>query len=243
MIFDSLQIIIPVYNEGENIIKCLGQIEAKIITPHRIFIVYDFDEDSTIPAVNGFIGEQNAKNIFLIKNQYGKGVLNAIRSGFDSTKDGVVLVVMADSSDDLSIVDSMFGEINQGYDIVCGSRYMKGGSQVGGPRFKKLLSRIAGISLHLITRIPTHDITNSFKMYRKSVLNNIEIESNGGFEIGMEIVIKAFSKDYKITEVPSTWKDRVAGKSRFRLLKWLPQYIRWYLYAIRERLKNMLGVK
>ena len=153
------------------------------------------------------------------------------------------MVVMANSSDDLSIVDSMFGEINQGYDIVCGSRYMKGGSQVGGPRFKKLLSRIAGISLHLITRIPTHDITNSFKMYRKSVLNNMEIESNGGFEIGMEIVIKAFSKGYKITEVPSTWKDRVAGKSRFRLLKWLPQYIRWYLYAIRERLKNMLGVK
>jgi len=243
MIFDSLQVIIPVYNEGEDIVKTLGQIEAKVITPHRIFIVYDFDEDNTIPAVNEFMREQNAKNIFMVKNQYGKGALNAIRTGFDSTKDGVVEVVMADSSDDLSVVHSMFEEINQGYDIVCGSRYMKGGRQIGGPRFKRFLSRVAGISLHLITRIPTHDITNSFKMYRKSVLDNIEIESSGGFEIGMEIAIKAFLKGYKITEIPSTWQGRVAGKSRFRLLKWLPQYIRWYLYAIRERLKNMLGVK
>jgi len=243
MIFDSLQIVIPVYNEGENIAETLADIESKVTTPHSILLVYDFDEDSTIPVVNEIIREQNATNIFLIRNRNGKGVLNAIKTGFDSAKDGVVLLVMADLSDDLSIVDSMFEEINQGYDIVCGSRYMKGGKQVGGPRVKKLLTRTAGISLHLITRIPTHDITNSFKMYRKGVLNSIEIESSGGFEIGMEIVIKAFFKGYKITEVPSTWRDRTAGKSRFKLLKWLPAYIRWYLHAIREHFKNMLGVK
>lgn len=243
MIFDSLQIIIPVYNEGENIVKTLGQIEAQVITPHCIFIVYDFDGDNTIPAVKEFVTERNVTNILLVKNLYGRGVLNAIRTGFDSIKDGVALVVMADSSDDLSIVDSMFEKINEGYHIVCGSRYMEGGRQVGGPRFKKFLSRIAGISLHLITRIPTHDITNSFKMYRESVLNNIEIESSGGFEIGMEITVKAFLKGYKITEVPSTWQDRVAGKSRFRLLKWLPAYIRWYVYAIRGQFKSMLGVR
>ena len=243
MIFDSLQIVIPVYNEGENIGKTLAEIESKITTPHSILLVYDFDEDSTIPVVNEIIREQNATNIFLIRNRYGKGVLSAIRTGFDSAKHGVVLVVMADSSDELSVVDGMFEKINQGYDIVCGSRYMKGGKQVGGPIIKGLLSRIAGRSLHLITGIPTHDITNSFKMYRRAVLDDMKIESRGGFEIGMEIVIKAFLKGYKITEIPSTWRDRIAGKSRFRLLKWLPAYIRWYLYAIREQFKNMLGVK
>lgn len=243
MIFDSLQIVIPVYNEGENIGKTLAEIENNITTPHSILLVYDFDEDNTIPVVNEIIREQNATNIFLIRNRYGKGVLNAIRTGFDSAKDGVVLVVMADSSDELSVVDTMFEKINQGYDIVCGSRYMKGGKQVGGPIIKGLLSRIASKSLHLITGIPTHDITNSFKMYRRAVLDDMKIESRGGFEIGMEIIIKAFFKGYKITEIPSTWRDRTAGKSRFRLLRWLPAYIRWYLYAIRQQSKKMLGVK
>jgi len=240
MTFDSLQIAIPVYNEAGNIAYTLRQIEAKVVTPHYIYIVYDFDEDNTIPVVKEFIREQKAENVFLIKNKYGKGVLNAIRTGFDSTQEGVVLVVMADSSDDMSIVDTMFEKINQGYDIVCGSRYMKGGKQIGGPRFKKFLSRTADISLHLITGIPTHDATNSFKMYRKSVLDDIEIESSGGFEIGMEIVVKAFLKGYKITEVPSTWRDRTAGKSQFRLFKWLPAYIWWYLFALRGRLKQIL---
>jgi len=73
-------------------------------------------------------------------------------------------------------------------------------------------------------------------MYRKCVLAEIGIESRGEFEIGMEIVVKAFLKGYKITEVPSTWQDRTAGKSRFKLLKWLPRYIRWYLYALKKRL-------
>jgi glycosyltransferase involved in cell wall biosynthesis len=231
----------PVYNEGENIAKTLGEVEDKIGTPHTILIVYDFDEDNTIPVVQDMARQRPAMRVSLVRNRYGRGVLNAIRTGFDSTKDGVVLVVMADSSDDLPVVDSMFEKINQGYDIVCGSRYMRGGKQVGGPIIKGLLSRVAGKSLHFVTGIPTHDISNSFKMYRKSVLTDIEIESHGGFEIGMEIVVKAFYKGYRITEVPSTWLDRTAGKSRFKLMKWLPGYIRWYLYALTKRRKCSLG--
>ena len=243
MIFDSLQIVIPVYNEGENIGKTLAEIESKITTPHSILLVYDFDEDNTLPIVNEIIREQNLNNVFLVKNSLGRGVLNAIRTGFDATKDGTVLVVMADSSDDLSVVDTMFEKMNQGYDIVCGSRYMKGGKQIGGPIIKGLLSRLAGVSLHVITGIPTHDITNSFKMYRRDVLDDMKIESVGGFEIGMEIVIKAFFKGYKITEVPSTWRDRTAGESRFKLMKWLPRYVRWYVFAVTGRFRNARRVK
>ena len=240
MTFDSLQIAIPVYNEAGNIAHTLEQLEAMVTVPHRILIIYDFAEDDTVPVVKEFIREQKAENIFLVKNKYGRGVLNAIRTGFDSIEDGAILVVMADSSDDISIVDAMFEKINQGYDVVCGSRYMRGGNQIGGPQFKKFLSRTAGISLHLITGIPTHDATNSFKMYRKSLLDTIKIESHGGFEIGMEIAIKAFLKGYKIAEIPSTWRDRAAGESRFKFRRWLPSYIRWYLYTVVERLRNIL---
>jgi len=239
--FNLLNIVIPVYNEAENIKNTISEINQRVSTPHNIFIIYDFDEDNTLPVARNLMKEQN--NIELVKNKYGKGVLNAIKTGFENIKEGVILVVMADLSDDLSKVDEMFEKISEGYDIVCGSRYMKGGRQIGGPRFKKLLSRLAGVSLHYLTGIPTHDITNSFKMYTKKVLDDIKIESNGGFELGMEIVIKAFFKGYKITEVPCVWRDRSAGKSRFKLWKWLPNYIYWYLFAISGSLRSLLRVK
>lgn len=70
---------------------------------------------------------------------------------------------------------------------------------------------------------------------RPTLLNDIKIESNGGFELGMEIVIKASLKGYKITEVPSIWRGRGTGESRFRLWKWSPKYMHWYLYAVRGK--------
>jgi hypothetical protein len=81
--------------------------------------------------------------------------------------------------------------------------------------------------------LPTHDVANSFKKSAKEGLNDITIECKGGFKIGMEIVVKAFQKGYRITEVPCRWRDRERGKTRFRLWKWLPKYMRWYLFAIR----------
>jgi len=235
--YDTINIIIPVYNEGPNIKHTLGEIEKKVTSPYHVFIIYDHDEDNTIEAVNEYM--QDRKNITLVKNKYGSGVLNAIKTGFITIDDGVAVVVMADLSDEISKIDEMFTKINQGYDIVCGSRYIRGGGQIGGPGFKKMLSRIAGISLHYITGIPTHDISNSFKMYTKKVLNDIVIESRGGFEVGMEITVKGFFKGYKITEIPTVWQDRSAGESKFRLWKWLPEYIHWYLFAIKQKVRGL----
>ncbi len=227
-----LDIIIPVFNEKDVIVSTLEEIRSKVLTSHRIFIVYDFEADNTIPVVKEYIQSSKIANIILLKNDYGKGVINAIKKGFHASEALATLVVMGDLSDDLSVVDSMFSKIKEGYDIVCGSRYMRGGRQIGGPLFKGFLSRMAGLSLHWITKIPTHDISNSFKMYRTSLLKIITIESTGGFEIGLEVLVKAFVEGYKITEIPSIWSDRVAGKSNFKLLKWLPKYLKWYLYAI-----------
>jgi len=231
--YSALCIVIPVYNEGGNIRQTIREIEGKIRTPHDILVVYDFEEDDTLPAVREMIME-GLSNMRLVRNKYGRGVLNAIKTGFESAGEGAVLVVMADLSDDLAVVDTMFKRMNEGSDIVCGSRYMKGGRQVGGPLFKKMLSRAAGVSLHYLAGLPTRDVTNSFKMYSKEVLDNIRIESGGGFELGMEIVVKAHFMGYKISEVPSTWQDRVAGESRFMLRKWLPKYLHWYFFAIRS---------
>jgi len=241
MRFGSLQIIIPVYNESENIIVTLEQIREKVRTPHTIRIIYDFEEDNTLPVARDYINRTGLNNILQIRNKYGGGVLNALKTGFDSCPDGVVLVVMADCSDDIGIIDAMFQKISQGFDIVCGSRYMRGGSQIGGPILKKLMSRMAGVSLHLLTSLPAHDASNSFKMYRTTVLRDIQLESKGGFEIGMEILVKAYLRGYKIAEVPSIWRDRTAGKSRFKLSKWLPKYLYWYFYGVVVHYKNLIG--
>ena len=145
---------------------------------------------------------------------------------------------MADLSDELSVVPQMHALIHQGCDVVCGSRYMKGGKQIGGPFLKGFLSRAAGLTLHWLAGVPTKDVTNSFKMYRTSFLRTVQFESSGGFEIGMEVVVKAYVDGKRIAELPSTWTDRVAGESRFRLFKWLPNYLRWYFYAFRGRLRR-----
>jgi hypothetical protein len=171
----------------------------------------------------------------LVKNRFGRGVVAAIRTGFREVGRGPALVVMADLSDDLSIVPRLLELYDLGHRVVCPSRYMRGGRQRGGPWLKQILSRSAGMSLRLLVRFPTHDATNNFRLYDAALVNELEIDSTGGFELALELTAKAFRRGEKIGEVPTTWRDRTAGCSRFRLMKWLPKYLYWYLYALRAR--------
>ena len=234
-----LDIVVPVYNEALNIENCLNELSRKIAIPFRVMIVYDFHEDNTLPVLETI--KNNYKfQINLVKNNIGRGPLNAIKAGFQASKSEAVLVLMADLADDVKIVDDMYHLFEKGIDIVCGSRYMKGGKHRGGPLLKGILSRYAGISLHYLTGIPTKDATNSFKLYSRRVIQ-IPIESVGGFELGMELVIKAYFKGYMIAELPSTWRERTAGKSRFDMKKWIPQYLKWYMKALKWKyLKNTI---
>lgn len=226
-----IDIIVPAYKEGKNILPLFEEIAQKIKAPHQVKVICDMVDDPTIEAVEQVKNNYNFA-IATAVNTYGRGVVNAIKFGMDRAEADYILIMMADSSDRLEAVDLMAEKIDEGYDLVCGSRYMKGGKQIASPLLKGLLSRIAGQSLHFISRIPTHDITNSFKMYRKSMLQEIKIESCGGFEIGMEITVKAYIQGYKITEVPSIWVERKAGKSNFKLWRWLPRYIYWYCWCL-----------
>jgi glycosyltransferase involved in cell wall biosynthesis len=230
----EVDFVMPVYNEGAQIGRALEEIDKNVPLSKRILVVYDFDEDNTVPAVTAL--QPKYPEVELVKNTIGRGVLNAIRSGIAATTAEVVIITMADLSDDLANVSRMVALIrDEGFDIVCASRYMKGGRQIGGPKLKKFLSRTAGQSLHWLTGIPTHDATNAFRAYRRQVLLETTIESQGGFEYSLEITAKAFAAGRRITEVPTTWRDRSAGQSRFKLRAWLPQYLRWYRYALTHR--------
>jgi glycosyltransferase involved in cell wall biosynthesis len=233
----ELTIIIPVYEEGANFPALWRELTHDVQSPFTAIVIYDFDEDNTVPVVQRIIA-QGEPRLRLKRNLFGRGVVPAIRTGFQTAPDGPVLVLMADLSDDLTKVDTMLQLYEQGYDIVVASRYMKGGRLIGGPWFKQGLSRLAGVSLYYLRRIPTHDATNAFKIYDRAMVDSFTIESHGGFELNLELTVKAFLGGYRITEVPSTWRDRTAGQSRFQLWKWLPRYLYWYFYAFRRKSRN-----
>jgi glycosyltransferase involved in cell wall biosynthesis len=232
-----LTIVIPVFNEGANFPALWLEMVRHLDFPYKALVAYDFEEDDTLAVVQQIIA-QGETRLRLIKNTYDRGVVGAIRTGFDAAPAGPVLVVMADLSDDLSQVAKMLELYQLGSHIVVGSRYMKGGKLIGGPWFKQLLSRLSGLSLYWLRGMPTHDATNAFKIYDRAMLDDIHIESRGGFELSLEITVKAFLAGFSISETPATWRDRTAGTSRFRLLKWLPHYLKWFFMAFQPKSRS-----
>jgi glycosyltransferase involved in cell wall biosynthesis len=229
----KLSIIIPVHNEQDNITDMINKIESSLDIPHELVVVNDHSQDATPELVARLSKQYN--NIRMVENKLDKGFANALKTGFNSIKTDIAIPVMGDLCDDLSTIIKMFDKINEGYDIVCGARYVKGGSRIGGSRIKGFFSCFAGKSLHYLLGLPTHDIANAFKMYRKKVIDSIDMQARG-FEISMEIPLRAYYLGFKITEVPTVWKERTRGKSSFKMFKILPDYLKLYVWAVFKRL-------
>jgi len=225
----ELAIVLPVYNEGEAVEPVLRALAAGVRTSHELVVVYDFDGDTTVPVVARLAGE--IPGLRGLRNDLGRGVLNAMRAGIAGTTAPYVLISMADGSDEPHVVDPMVALARSGADVVAASRYMRGGHQVGGPLFKRLMSRTAGLTLHWFAGVPTHDPTNNFKLYSRRFLDATTIESEAGFELALELTVKATLAGRRVAEVPTTWRDRTAGQSNFKLRKWLPHYLHWYRVA------------
>jgi dolichol-phosphate mannosyltransferase len=232
----ELSIVVPVYNEPDNIGPTLRRMAEHVRTSHEVLVVYDFDADTTVPVVRELQPELPA--VRLHRNDIGRGVLNAMKAGIAEAGGEVILITMADGSDEMDRVDEMVALARDGAAIVAGSRYMKGGRQIGGPLLKRTLSRAAGLSVHWLAGVPIHDATNNFKLYRRDFLESVTIESTGGFELALELTAKARRAGLPMAEVPTTWRDRSAGESRFAFRAWLPRYLRWYIFAMRSNRRN-----
>jgi dolichol-phosphate mannosyltransferase len=235
----ELAVVLPVYNEGEAVEPVLRGLSAGVSTPHELVVVYDFDEDTTVPVIARLVAE--IPGLRGLRNDIGRGVLNAMKSGIAGTSAPYVLISMADGSDEPHVVDSMVGLARAGADVVSASRYMRGGGQVGGQVLKRLMSRAAGLTLHWFAGVPTHDPTNNFKLYSRRFLDSVTIESTAGFELALELTVKATLMGRSVAEVPTTWRDRTAGQSNFKLRKWLPHYLHWYRVAFMGRLRRLAG--
>jgi glycosyltransferase involved in cell wall biosynthesis len=230
----QVSIIIPVYQEGEAILGCLARVLREVTLPCEVLIVHDTADDSTVPYVDK-VTEEDAR-VRAVLNTYGRGPANAIRFGIAAAEAPVAVVTMADGSDDPRQIDDLARLVDRGVVVAAASRYMPGGQQVGGPRFKRMMSKWAGKSLHLLARAGTRDATNSFKAYSTDFVREVGIESRTGFEIGLELTAKATRLRLPVAEIPTIWLDRALGESRFDLGRFLPGYLRWYFFAYGRRL-------
>ncbi len=229
-----VSVVITAYNEGDTIVACLDRVLEAVTLPCEVLVVYDSPDDTTAPYVEKYA--QSDSRVVPALNAYGRGPARAIRWGIDHARANVVVVTMADGCDDPQQIDQLARLVERGVVVAAASRYMKGGQQVGGPLLKRTMSRTAGISLHALARVGTRDATNSFKAYDRSFVQSVGIESDAGFEVGLELVAKARRLRLPVAEVPTIWLDRSFGVSNFKLAKWLPSYLRWYRFAYGRKL-------
>jgi len=224
----TVDILIPVYNEGKNIQPVIRELKSCVKTPFRILICYDFDEDNTLTALTPDLTE--GLDIHLIKNR-GRGVHAAIMTGFEKSHCPCVIVYPADDIDNAPILDEMVEKWREGAEIVAASRFIPGGCMIGCPWLKAALVRTVALSLYIVAGIPVHDPTNGFRLFSRRVLNEIPVESSQGFTYAIELLVKAHRLGWKVAEVPSKWFERKSGQSRFKIFGWARAYLRWYWYA------------
>ena len=224
----ELDIVIPVYNEGRNIVATLAALARSVTTPARVLICYDHAEDDTLPAIRNT--PQEDLPVEFVRNA-GRGAHSAVMTGFAISTAPFVLMYPADDDYNARMLDRMVALGRDGCDIVCASRFMPDGAMVGCPPLKALLVRAANFTLRHLARLPTTDASNGFRLFSRRVVERIAVESDQGFCYSIELLVKAHRLGWKIADVPVQWFERRHGKSRFRVLKWLPAYLRWYFYA------------
>ena len=229
-----VSVVIPAYNEGTHITPVLDRLVEAVTLPCEVLVVVDFPEDTTLPALSPY-ADLEQPTVHGVVSDYGRGPAQAIRYGINAATSPVVVVTMADGCDDPRQIDELTRLIERGVVVAAASRYMPGGQQVGGPFFKRLLSRTAGQSLFWFARIGTRDATNSFKAYDRAFVERVGIESRDGFEIGLELTAKARRQRLPVAEIPTIWLDRPVGDSNFKIARWLPKYLRWYKFAFGPR--------
>jgi len=229
-----ISIVIPAKDEAVRIGRALTRILAAVRSSCEIIVVTDSAADPTWEEVQARAAAE--PRLRCLVSEYGPGPANAIRYGIDDARAEVVVVTMADNSDDPRQIDELAALVERGAAVAVASRYSRGGGQIGGPIVKGLLSQLAGRSLHLLARPGTRDATNSFKAYSTSFVREVGIDSRQGFAIGIELTAKARRLRRQVAEIPTIWLDRQDGTSGFRMLAWMPSYLRWYLFCFGRKL-------
>jgi len=235
----KLSIVIPVLNECTSLSIMLKFLKASIDVSHEVLIVYDSLNDTSIPTIK--LMQKSYLGLKGIHNKLGRGVPNAIKSGVNASTGDFILIFTADDMGPVPSIKDMISLMDDGCDLVGGTRYAYGGKRIGGSIIGSILSRIGNKTFRLLSGSVFTDSTEGVMIFKKSIFNQMKIESKDlSWAVAFEISIKAQGIATKLGEVPMVSIDRLyGGESSFSLGPWLKEYIRWYFYGI----KKLLAIK
>jgi dolichol-phosphate mannosyltransferase len=211
-------LIIPFKNEKEYAELTMQTAYADMVGKGLDFelIAVDDSSDGTWEILEQF--QRTHNNIIVIKGGNPPGYGKALRKGFSAATGDILIPFNGDLCDSLEDVDSYIKLINDGYDMVFGSRYMEGGKILGHPTAKVYLSRAGNAFLQWMFNAKCTDFTNTFKAYRREVVDAVSPQADG-YDLGLELALKGIIKGYKYTTIPVVWSDRQYGISKMSILK------------------------
>jgi uncharacterized protein (TIRG00374 family) len=214
--------VVPARNEEGNIktvIDALSPVlnDSTLIDDYEIIVVDDNSTDSTGRLIEDLAQKDSHIRPFHRTTTPGFG--NAIKTGMKEAKGDIVIPFMGDLSDNPHDIPRLVERIDEGYDVAYGSRFVEGGALNGYSRAKLIANRAFNNLVRLSFGIPYRDITNAFKAYRREVLDEIDIDSleSCGFDLTVEIPIKAHIHGFRSSEVPVQWYDRTSGEAKLKL--------------------------
>jgi dolichol-phosphate mannosyltransferase len=231
-----LSVVIPARDEEGCIASTVEHlhIELKLReVPHEIVVVDDGSSDKTWEILQKLAKE--VSQLRPVQNTGLHGFGRAIIRGLEAVKGDAVVIMMADESDDCRDVVRYWKTLNEGYDCVFGSRFMKGGGVIDYPRIKLAINRLANFFLRVLFRIKLNDTTNAFKCYRKSVIDGCQPLISPHFNLTVELPLKAIVRGYTWTVIPITWRNRRSGEAKLKIKEMGSRYFFICLYVWLEK--------
>ncbi|WP_218963804.1 glycosyltransferase [Nostoc linckia] len=232
----TLSIVIPAYNEEDCIVQTVRTISTVLeqeTIDYEILVVNDNSKDNTEQLLQQ-LNSENSK-LRYINNYYPNGFGFAVRCGLENFTKDAVAVVMADSSDAPEDIISYYHKLQEGYDCVFGSRFIRGGKVIDYPTHKLIVNRLANLFIKILFGLKFNDTTNAFKIYRKEVIEGISPLVSHHFNLTVEMPLKAIVRGYSYTTIPITWRNRTTGVSKLKLKEMGSRYLFIVLFIWLEK--------
>jgi dolichol-phosphate mannosyltransferase len=213
-----LSVVIPARDEAENIEATVSHLHLELDlhgVPHEIVVVDDGSTDDTWGRLSAL--SERIEPLRPVRNEGAHGFGRAVARGIDVARGDAVVIAMADESDDCRDVVRYWQLLDEGWDCVFGSRFMKGGGVIDYPFIKWVLNRIANTFVRLLFRIPLNDTTNAFKAYRVTTLDGCRPFLSPHFNLTVELPLKAIIRGYSWTTMPITWRNRRRGLAKLKI--------------------------